>query len=184
MARNSDMLHFRAVILNRSSFQVFHFLTRVRNNFKKYMKKILFISIELFQSDDTQMLIKLMEAAFSIWAGRKALRSQKNNTKMYIFIYLFIRFHLVKIFFMLSYLWKNILYRFTFFVFCKCSQINDFCIFLDASLENNLMCNGIFFLLSLGDFKAGWRVDLMDLACLLTSAGTEEPEYLCRFAEK
>lgn len=89
-----EMLYFRAVILYRSSIQVFHFLVRVRNDLKNYTKKILFVSIELFKSGDKQMLMNVMEAAFSIWAGRKTLISQKNNRKKSspnrIYIYLFI----------------------------------------------------------------------------------------------
>lgn len=65
MAGNSEILYFRAVILNRSSIQVFHFLPRARNNLKNLLKKM-FTFIELFKSGDKQMLMKLMEAAFSI----------------------------------------------------------------------------------------------------------------------
>lgn len=39
----------------------------------------MFTFIELFKSGDKQMLMKLMEAAFSIWAVRKTLVSQKNT---------------------------------------------------------------------------------------------------------
>lgn len=55
----------------------------------------MFTFIELFKSSDKQMLMKLMEAAFSIWAVRKTLISQKNNTQEKsspnrIYIHLFI----------------------------------------------------------------------------------------------
>lgn len=95
----------------------------------------------------------------------------------------------------MSYWWKNILDRFTVeFCLVKCSQINESVIFHSCRWleENNFMLiewNILYFFIRKfqGRMEGGpelLQAPLMDLACLLTPAGTEEQEHLWGFAEK